>query len=237
MENERKTENCVVCGAPLVYFTQKQEGVCQFCGRKFLIDAQCEHGHYVCDECLAKDAAQVVTDYCMDSGSYDPLTMAAEIMAHPSVPMHGPEHHYLVPAVLVCAYCNRAGLRDKKAEYLAEAQKRSATVPGDSCGFNGVCGAAVGAGIYLSIISGATPLSRIEWKLSNLITSECLVNVAVYGGPRCCKRDVFLALEAAVKFSLKYNICTFDEPDGIVCAFYSRCKECIKQECPFYPGK
>ena len=30
-----------------------------------------------------------------------PPTKIEQVMAHPSVPMHGPEHHFLAPAVLV----------------------------------------------------------------------------------------------------------------------------------------
>jgi hypothetical protein len=30
--------------------------------------------------------------------------------------MHGPEHHFLVPAVLLAAYCNVTGLNEKKSK-------------------------------------------------------------------------------------------------------------------------
>ena len=37
---------------------------------------------------------------------------------------------------------------------------RATDIKGGFCGFYGNCGAAVGTGIYVSIITGATPLTR-----------------------------------------------------------------------------
>ncbi len=234
MPDAMKTENCAVCGAKIVYFTQKRKGTCHFCGREFDIHSQCEKGHYVCDECHSRDGIELIYDASTEYDAYDPFELAIRIMEHPSVKMHGPEHHFLVPAVLISAYCNRHGIRDKKAEYLAEAKARASKIGGGFCGFYGACGAGIGTGIFLSIISGATPLSRVEWKLSNAITSESLIGIAVHGGPRCCKRDVLLALESAVQFSIRNNICAFDSPEKIVCRFSHRNNECKKQECPYF---
>jgi hypothetical protein len=202
MSDPMKTENCAVCGAPLVYFTQKQKNVCQFCGREFEIDAMCEKGHYVCDECHARNAIEAITGYMMCSDSDNPVEMAIEIMQHPSIKMHGPEHHYLVPAALLSAYCNRSGLQDKKAEYLAEAKARASKVPGGFCGFNGACGAGIGTGIFISIISGATPISKIEWKMSNMMTSESLVNIAIHADRDAANAILFLRFKR--RFNSRY---------------------------------
>lgn len=234
MSEPETNKKCKICGAPVVRLTERQIALCRFCGREFEIEEVCEKGHFVCDECGERNAEDIITASAIASKSYDPIEIAIEIMQHPSIPMHGSEHHYLVPAVLLACYCNRLDLHDKKAEYLAEARLRASQVPIDSCGLCGACGAGIGTGIYLSILSGATPLSKVEWKLSNMITSESLVNIAIHGGPRCCKRDTILALQSAIQFSIRQNICMFDSPDNIACTFTKRNKECIGNRCPFF---
>jgi hypothetical protein len=132
--------------------------------------------------------------------------------------------HLLVPAVLLAAYCNATGRpRDEKAGLIANARSRAEEVKKGSCGFNGNCGAAVGTGIFMSLITGATPLSRAEWRLANLMTSESLRVIANLGGPRCCKRDVFLALRAAAAFLGQRAVC--GTPRGRACGLRIQCAE------------
>ena len=89
--------------------------------------------------------------------------MAITLMQNPHVPMHGPEHHFLVPAMLLAAYYNTIGEPYRKSRVLGLARERSGLVKGGSCGLLGDCGAAVGTGIFIPIITGATPLSLDEW--------------------------------------------------------------------------
>lgn len=70
--------------------------------------------------------------------------------------MHGPEHHFLVPAVLLAAYHNVLGSpREKKAEALKLAKARGMVIPGGWCGICGCCGGAVGTGVFFAIIQGS----------------------------------------------------------------------------------
>ena len=102
---------------------------------------------------------QRITDLCLThyeahkGEATDPLALADAIMATDGFPMHYPCHHYLVPAVLltvVRAAQNKEGT-NLQAD-LALAQERALTVPGGACGFQGCCGAAVGIGIFWSVI-------------------------------------------------------------------------------------
>jgi len=108
--------------------------------------------------------------------------------------MHGPEHHFLVPAVLIAAYYNLNVEYQTKIQNLKIARQRSEKIPGGFCGSHGTCGACIGAGIFFSIITQTTPLSGKTWQQSNLLTGTCLVEIAMKGGPRCCKRDTLLLL-------------------------------------------
>ena len=85
--------------------------------------------------------------------------------------MHGPEHHFLVPAVLLSAYYNKKKYSRKKEDKIKEARKRVKKILGGVCGSHGICGATVGTVIFISLITNATPLSEKERKLSNQITS------------------------------------------------------------------
>jgi hypothetical protein len=52
--------------------------------------------------------------------------------------------------------------------------KRSSKVPGGWCGYYGACGAAVGVGIAVSALTGATPLKGQERSLALAATAFAL---------------------------------------------------------------
>jgi hypothetical protein len=107
--------------------------------------------------------------------------------------------------------------------------------PGGFCGPYGDCGAAVGAGICMSVMLAATPLSGPELRFANLMTAKSLENIAEAGGPRCCQRDSFLALETAARF-LKEHFNTDIPIHRPVCEFHDMNRECKKTECRYYPA-
>lgn len=139
--------NCIICGNELVYYNESKEMECIFCKNKFLSNVSCKNGHYICDNCHSLDAFSVIKNYCMSSKSSNPIKMAEELMTHPSIKMHGPEHHFLVPAVLLTAYLNKTNDTNRLEKLLNEGAKRAKNILGGFCGFYGACGAAVGTGI------------------------------------------------------------------------------------------
>jgi hypothetical protein len=155
-------------------------------------------------------------------------------MRNPKVKMHGPEHHFLVPAVLLSSYYNIKSNPQEKEAKIREARERASKVPGGFCGYFGDCGAAVGTGIFVSLITDATPLSISEWRLANMMTSKSLLSIAEHGGPRCCKRNSYLAIVQATDF-LKDN---FDVEmkvnKKIKCQFHDLNKQCLREKCTFY---
>jgi hypothetical protein len=157
------------------------------------------------------------------------------LLSHRQIALHGPEHHFLVPAVLLTAYYNINHEYDEKSSKLQEARQRSKHILGGFCGFHGDCGAAVGTGIFISLISNSTPLATREWRLSNLMTAKSLLTIANHGGPRCCKRNTFLAILEAVNFLEEHFHLSMNINCTIRCEFHEVNKECLKQQCPFYP--
>ena len=134
---------CVVCGRPLVYSGRTQERECCVCHRVLPSDAVCEAGHFVCDDCHSVGGAALLA-FLQDSRERDPVKLFLNACALPGVHMHGPEHHGIVPCVLLTA-CANCGLELDLPAALAEAWARGKRLPGGSCGALGVCGAAAGA--------------------------------------------------------------------------------------------
>lgn len=225
---------CIICGADLVYLSKSELMECSICKKECLSNAKCINGHFICDSCHEKDGFDYILQFCRNSITTNPAELANAIMGNPKIKMHGPEHHFLVPAVLLTSYYNKTGEPDLITEKLKVAKERAQNILGGFCGFYGNCGAAVGTGIFMSIILNANPLSGEEWGLSNLITAETLLKVANNGGPRCCKRNTYLALKIAVDFLKTHQNIALDIGE-IKCRFFAQNKECKKKECKFFP--
>jgi len=228
---------CMVCGKPLRYLESPEQRECVYCHQVKKTDAVCEDGHFVCDRCHRLGADDAIQQYCTATDETDPVRIAITLMQNPVVHMHGPEHHFLVPAVLLAAYCNVTGQKEKKAKLIATARERAAIIPGGACGFMGDCGAAVGTGIFISLVTGATPLSHREWQQANMVVAESLMEVARNGGPRCCKRNTFLAIRGAVAFAAEHLGVKIPLDPKVTCRFSGMNKECRMTDCPFYPER
>lgn len=229
----QQSTGCGFCGKELIYTQHTASMTCLYCQSPFESDVSCPEGHFICDACHSVEAVDFISKYCALSEDTDPLRMAVTIMKHSSVKMHGPEHHFLVPAVLITAYYNQRGETGLKNRKLEIARRRADSVPGGFCGTHGNCGAAVGTGIFLSVILEATPLSGQEWMLCNRITGEILLDIAEQGGPRCCKRDSFLAIQNAVSF-MKKNMDLVLPVQQVVCEFSDQNKQCRLENCTYF---
>lgn len=226
---------CIICGSDLIYLNESESLQCSICKETFLSNARCVQGHFICDHCHELDGFELIQQICLKSSSTNPVELANLIMSFPEIKMHGPEHHFLVPAVLITTYYNKTEKPGLISEKLNKARERAKNIHGGFCGFYGTCGAGVGTGIFMSLILNCTPLSKEEWKLSNLMTSKSLLEIANYGGPRCCKRDTFLSLETSVDFVEEHLNIKLDK-STVKCKFFERNKECKNQECKYYPG-
>ncbi len=89
------------------------------------------------------------------------------------------------------------------------------------------------AGMFVSIVTGSTPLAGEAWGLSNKMTSSALGAIGEVGGPRCCKRDSYLAIIKAVEF-VKEHLGVNMELDEIMCTHSAQNNQCIGKRCPFY---
>ena len=224
---------CLLCGSPLVYGREAVERTCALCGEKQLSACACTQGHYVCDRCHTAGLEAGFIPLLLQSRETDPQALLEEVFALPGVHMHGPEHHAIVPCVLLAACRNCGGDLDLPSA-LGEALKRGRQVPGGTCGYWGVCGAAAGAGIYCSILTRSTPLAGEVWHLPQRLAARCLEAIAEIGGPRCCKRTARLAVREAAAFTREYLGVAMPESSP-VCGYAEKNRECIGLRCPYFP--
>lgn len=224
------------CGEELIYSEEYKKETCIYCGKEFSTNVTCRNGHYVCDSCHALKGTDLILTYFRNTDKTNPLEMAIDIMKNSSFHMHGPEHHFLIPAALITSYCNITNEpKDKRLKMLITARKRAEDVKGGFCGFYGDCGAAVGTGIFVSIITSSTPLSTKSWGEANEVTGRSLIKIAETGGPRCCKRNLYTAIREAAEFvDRKFQVRLYDyETSKPVCQFSKFNSECLGQRCPY----
>lgn len=228
-----KTDECLICHAPLVYFEKPRTMECQICHRDFQTNACCVNGHFVCDECHTRGMDAIV-GVCLSNTSRDPLEVLEELMSQPFCHMHGPEHHTIVGAALLTAYRNAGGNVDL-SDALDTMLLRGRQVPGGICGMWGSCGAAISAGIFVSIVTISTPLESEAFGLANTMTSRALAKIGAVGGPRCCKRDSYLAILEAVQFTKEHLGVSMGETYP-ACTRIAKNRQCIGNRCPFTPA-
>jgi hypothetical protein len=65
--------------------------------------------------------------------------------------------------------------------------------------------------------------------------AKSLETIALNGGPRCCKRNTFLAIQGAVAFVKEHLGVTIPLDRNVTCSFYAMNQECRTKDCPFYP--
>lgn len=224
-------EECLICSAPLQYLNEDVLMECAICKRKELSKTRCVKGHYVCNECHTKGIDSIF-GVCLSATSSNPISILNQMMALPFCHMHGPEHHIMVGAALLTAYKNAGGEIDL-VKALTEMKNRGQSVPGGACGFWGACGAGISSGMFISIITGSTPLSGEAFGLSNRMTSKSLEAIGSVGGPRCCKRDSYLSILSAIDFVNEHFGITL-EKSSFICGFSAMNQQCIGDNCPFH---
>lgn len=223
-------EECLICKAPLEYLDKDTLMECMVCHKKEQSKTRCIHGHYICNECHTAGIDTIIV-LCLTETSKNPVEIIEKMMSLPFCHMHGPEHHVMVGAALLTAYKNAGGDIDLKSA-LAEMMNRGKSVPGGACGFWGACGAGISSGMFVSIISKSTPLTRESFGLSHQMTAKSLDKIGQIGGPRCCKRDSYLSILSAADFVADNFGVKMERPE-IICGHSAQNNQCIGKRCPF----
>ncbi len=117
---------CLICGASITYRAESSIQTCSICHKEQLTNAVCENGHFICDACHSYGTYAPVITTLRDSTEKDALLLLEKIMDLPSVHMNGPEHHAVVPCVLLTAFRNNGEHMDlSMLHYLKSVKERS----------------------------------------------------------------------------------------------------------------
>lgn len=174
-----------------------------------------------------------IVKMCLQEQSKNPIEIFNKIANEDYIRIHGPEHHILDGAAVLTAFYNAGGAINLQPS-LEELVRRGLQMPGATCGHWGICGAVSSMGAALAIIDGTGPLSTDgTWGNHMRFTSKALGALAETGGPRCCKRDAFLAFQEVIDY-INNNYDVRLEKSYIKCGFSSKNQQCIENNCPFY---
>ncbi len=229
---KRRPKGCMICGKPLQYSSIEYQHNCIYCGLVFRASSCCEAGHYVCDTCHAADALSVIRQVCLTSAETDMVRLFADIKRHPTMPVHGPEYHALVPGIILATYKNLGGVLPEGS--IETGISRGSGIAGGFCGFMGVCGATVGVGIAFSILLEATPLKPKQRQAVMSVTQSVMQEIARYEAARCCQRDVVLALRTASALSAALLPLELKAGNELVCSQKHLNRECAGKACPLH---
>lgn len=229
--NDNHAENCMVCGTALEYRDCASLQRCVLCRGDFTSPMVCPAGHFVCDRCHGARAVEALLSVARASESTAPREIAEQMMKHPQVTMHGPEHHAIAAASILAAARNADRADD---EQVFEGIRRAQAAPGGMCGYWGLCGSAAGAGIAVSVLTASTPLRAEEKLIATDMARTVMDDLAARPHTRCCKRSVRTATDAGARFvrdRLGIPLTDIDRAKG--CAYVKRNAECEQERCPY----
>lgn len=226
------SQDCMVCGAPLVCSTEPKTVTCRYCAARQTSSTVCENGHFVCDACHAKDALAIIRRQCISSHETDLIRLYSAIRTSKLLPMHGPEFHPLVAGVILAVYRNCGG--DIPDEMIYTGIDRAAGIPGGACGFLGICGAVIGVGAASSLILGSTPFDAILRRKVQQVTHTVLGEIIGVEAPRCCQRESVIALRTVSGLSKDLFSIRLPANEPFVCMQSHKNSECIFEQCPLY---
>lgn len=174
-----------------------------------------------------------IEEICLTTNDVDPIRIVKRIMHDDMIKMHGPEHHFVDGAAFICAIYNVKKDFDLKMA-LDNLSLRSEKMPGAICGYWGICGAVASVSSAMSVLHHTTPLTSDDYYKDHMAYSSLVLKkMSEIGGPRCCKRHAYIALETAVDFvKEKYNI-NLGKSD-VICEFKVNNPTCLKEKCPYY---
>jgi SAM-dependent methyltransferase len=230
----RLEQDCMACGKPLVYETKPTPAQCHYCHAEVKTYVTCEDGHFVCDKCHQKEGLAIIRQICLQTDKTDMVELLMEIRDHHAIPMHGPEHHAMLPGIIL-AVAKNSGLEVTKGDILTGIE-RGSKVPGGSCGFMGTCGAATGVGIGFAVLFDATPLTPKARQQAQAATAQVLTVIAATRAGRCCQRETYIALQEVAKVTAERGT-PLPANGTLSCLQYQTNRECVRKQCLLWESR
>jgi len=230
---KKQRSGCMVCGVPLVYDNRPSEAACSYCGAKQQTTALCENGHFVCDTCHTEGALVVIERVCLQTDETDMIALLDRIRRHEAVRVHGPDHHAMVPGIILATARNLGA--PVSEEMIRLGIQRGGRVGGGHCAYMGACGTALGVGVAFSLILECSPLKGSQRKTVQSAVVAALEPIASLDAARCCQRDSWLALRKAAELSHEMLPVKLKADAPLRCAQVSMNAECMGDTCPLFP--
>lgn len=221
---------CPVCGKRIKDLEQPKLLVCHYCKTQVRVEHCCEDEHFVCDQCRIRAAEETITATCLHSTERDVLALLQQIRSNPLFPTHGPHHHPMVPGILLTAYRNNGGTLSD--DQILAGIARGTQVPGAACSFFGVDGAAIGVGIAVSIILGASPFDGTTRNTVQKAVIRVSQRIAEHAAARCCLREIWIALQEAAALSRELLPVPIIADQRLVCDQSGSADYCSGNACP-----
>ncbi len=232
VKSEHKS-GCMICGKPIIMLPAPENLTCHYCGKSERVESCCEEGHFVCDQCHIRAVAAIIKSVCLETREKDVLAIMRDLRARPEFPTHGPHHHPMVPGVLLAGYRNNGGAVSD--EQIITGIARGALIPGASCSFFGIDGAAIGVGIAFSVIFGATPFNGEKRQAVQQIVNRVSARIAENPFARCCQRETWIAFKEAQLIAAELLPAPIPAETEIQCDQFSRADHCAGRKCPLMP--
>ncbi len=231
---EAERSGCMLCGTELEYRSEEQIASCVYCGESFSSAMCCPEGHFVCDGCHAAGSRDLLQKVCLASHETDMVELMHRIRSHPSFSVHGPEHHGMVPGVILAA-CRNAGATISD-EQILRGIRRGAKIPGGACGYMGVCGASAGLGSAFGVLLESTPRKASERQTVLRAVARVTEEIASYAAARCCQRDCYVALKVAADLAPSIAKVSPVAEIDLRCNQIDLNPDCIGESCPLHPA-
>ncbi len=233
VKKDKHVVDCMVCGAELAYLLKEEEQSCYYCGSSMMVDVICESGHYVCDSCHLRDSVRVIETMCLNSTETDMIKLMDAIRRHECFSMHGPDHHAMVPGIVLAAFRNSGG--EITDDMIRTAISRGSKVSGGSCAFLGACGGALGLGAAFGVILQSNPLNGQTRHTVMKVTNAALDKISELAAPRCCQRDCYLTLKAGAELSKTFLPIALKADYQLVCRQTHLNRYCSGCKCLIHP--
>jgi Family of unknown function (DUF5714) len=178
---------------------------------------------------------EFIRHICLKTDETDSVRLFERIRSHPTIALHGPEYHAMIPGIILSTYRNLGAEISEKV--IETGIFRGKGMAGGYCAFMGVCGAAVGAGIAFSLILDANPVKALERSTVQSVTQAVLSEIAQLKAARCCQRDGYIALTKAAELSKSFLPIALKAEHRLVCRQMHVNQECLGKTCLLHPVK
>ncbi|KXB01176.1 hypothetical protein AKJ45_02350 [candidate division MSBL1 archaeon SCGC-AAA261F19] len=227
----------MICGGSLDYLSEPRSAECFYCGSEGKTRIICLEGHFVCDECHGKGAYEAIKEVALSSDSKEPISLAEDLMSHPSVPMLGCENALIVPASLMATLRNN-GVEVSDEDLIEAMDRTQEQSKPPYCALTGACGVALGLGATISVLVGAQCPKDRPSAITMHSLARALETMANDVGPMCCKSFVRTAIGVAHSVFKEYLEIELPlRRDRISCVFTDKHPHgCRKSKCLYYSG-